>query len=58
MIFSDIQIKENWRNDDLIYDKLIFSLLANSSLLLESFPEKEEENIKYLYHTISSFLNI
>lgn len=44
--------------DKFVEKKLVYMLLANIVILIKAFPDNREENLKYLYHMLSSFMEI
>ncbi len=54
-VFKDIEIKEKFKDDQDILDKVVYSLLINLTMLIDVYPEDEIKNIEYLYRTIIGF---
>lgn len=55
-VFKNIDIKEKFQKDENILGKIVYSLLINTTMLMDYYPEDKEENINYLYNTIEGFI--
>lgn len=54
-IFKDIEIKKQFKDDENILAKMVYSLLINLTMLIDYYPEDKEMNIEYLYNIILGF---
>lgn len=54
-IFKDIKIKKQFKDDENILDKVVYTLLINLTMLIDYYPEDKEKNIEYLYSGILVF---
>ncbi|MBU5437349.1 TetR/AcrR family transcriptional regulator [Tissierella sp. MSJ-40] len=57
-VFADVTIKEKWKEDKNIVEKLVFSLLTNIGFLIDNYPNCRNNNIEYIYNSLISFLKI
>lgn len=57
-IFDGIKIKEEFKNDDNIIEKLIYTLVTNISMLIEVYNEDKELNINYICNIIKVYIEM
>lgn len=55
-IFKNIEIKEEFQGDSNILGKIVYTLLINTTMLMDYYPNDRDENIEYLYSTIAAFI--
>lgn len=53
--FKGVELKEEFKEDRNILDKIVYSLLINLSLLIDYYPEDQKSNIEYLYKGAVTF---
>lgn len=55
-IFEEIKIKDEFSEDENILGKLVYSILINITMLIDFYPQTREDNIKYIYNSLLSFI--
>ncbi|MDY0290170.1 MAG: TetR/AcrR family transcriptional regulator [Sphaerochaeta sp.] len=55
-IFAQSKIKEQFRDDTDILEKIVYSLLINLTMLVDYYPDDKSKNIEYLYSGVVGFL--
>ncbi len=54
-IFKSIKIKKQFKDDENILDKIVYTLLINITMLIDYYPEDKTSNIEYIYSGIVGF---
>lgn len=54
-VFKDLNLKKQFKNDENILDKIVINLLISLTMLIEYYPKARQENIVYIYTSISGY---
>lgn len=57
-VIEPIKKINSFNEDEFIEKRLIYILLCNITVLIKAFPDNREDNLKYLYHMLNSFMEI
>lgn len=57
-IFDGIKIKEEFKNDDNLVEKLIYTLVINIPMLIKVYNEDKELNIDYIYNIAKTYIDV